>query len=219
MALNTEKARFNMVEQQVRTWDVLDQRVLDVLRTVPREDFVPSRYRRLAFADVRIPLAQGQVMMKPVEEGRMLQGLKIQAGERVLEIGTGSGFITACLAALGAEVLSIEIFPELVERASNKLERAGVRGAVVQQGDALKLGSVKQRFDAIVMTASAAEVPSNLLELVKVGGRVFAVRGQAPAMEAVCVHQPAPRRWQIDSLFETDLPRLIGAEDRPSFEF
>lgn len=219
MALNLEKARFNMVEQQVRTWDVLDHRVLDVLRTVPREDFVPSRYRRLAFTDVRIPLAQGQVMMKPVEEGRMLQGLDIQAGQRVLEIGTGSGFISACLSALGAEVVSLEIFPELAERAATKLERAGVKNVEVRQADGLHCGDFSDRFDAVVVTASVAVMPPRLMELVKTGGLIFAVCGQTPAMEAVCMRQTAPRRWDTQSLFETDLPRLIGAEDPPTFEF
>ena len=219
MALNLEKARFNMVEQQVRTWDVLDHRVLDVLRTVPREDFVPSRYRRLAFTDVRIPLAQGQVMMKPVEEGRMLQGLNVQSGQKVLEIGTGSGFISACLATLGAEVVSLEIVPELAERAAAKLEKAGIKGVDVRQADGLRCGDFAERFDIVVVTASAPAMPPSLMELVKTGGLIFAVCGHAPAMEAVCMRQTAPRRWDTESLFETDLPRLIGAEDQPTFEF
>lgn len=218
MALNLDRARFNMIEQQIRTWDVLDGRVLEVMGDVPREDFVPARYRKLAFADLRIPLGHGQVMMKPVEEGRMLQALAIQPGERVLEIGTGSGFIAACLAALGAQVTSVEILDELADAAAARLNRLGFEGVHTMTADGLaELGL--EPFDALVVTASSAELPSALLSKVKPGGRLFGVRGQAPAMEAVCLRQLGPGRWLPESLFETDLPRLSGAEDKPVFEF
>jgi protein-L-isoaspartate(D-aspartate) O-methyltransferase len=219
MSLNLEQARFNMVEQQVRTWEVLDPRVLEVLRSVPREDFVPSRYRKLAFSDLRIPLACGQLMMKPLEEGRMLQALAIQPGERVLEIGTGSGFTAACLAALGADVVSLEIHAELAESAHRRLKRAGYPGIEIIAVDACDDFTPAGLFDAVVLTASAAEIPAHMLGWVRTGGRLFGVRGQGPAMEAVCLHQRAEGRWLADSLFETDLPRLIGAEDRPVFQF
>ncbi|OAB57076.1 protein-L-isoaspartate O-methyltransferase [Leptolyngbya valderiana BDU 20041] len=218
MSLNLDQARFNMVEQQVRTWEVLDPRVLDILRDVPREDFVPSRYRKLAFADLRIPLDQGQVMMKPLEEGRALQALAIEPGQRVLEIGTGSGFLAACMAGLGGEVVSVEIHAELAESAAARLERLQVRGVEVIQADALKGFAPDGVFDAVVVTGSARQVPDAFKAWVAPGGRLFAVRGDSPAMEAVCLTRRGDR-WADDSLFETDLPRLIGAEDRPEFDF
>ncbi len=218
MALNLDQARFNMIEQQVRTWDVLDGRVLDVLRDVPREDFVPVRYRKLAFADLRIPLGHGQVMMKPVEEGRMLQALDVQPGEQVLEIGTGSGFVTACLSALGARVTSVEIIGELADAAAVRLDRLGFGSVKAMCADGLDELELDP-FDALVVTASCVELPSALLSKVKVGGRLFGIRGHEPAMEAVCLRQLGPDRWLPESLFETDLPRLVGAEDKPIFEF
>ena len=220
MSLNIEKARFNMIEQQVRTWDVLDGAVLDVLKNVPREDFVPSRYRRLAFADLRIPLAMSQVMMKPVEEGRMLQALDVQAGQSVLEIGTGSGFVAACLSGLGGQVLSIDIYPELAETAAARLDRLGYSDVEVRCDDLFSEGFDPGRlFDRIVVTASAAEVPDRLLDWVAPSGRIFVVRGDSPAMEAICLNLNEKDGWDTLSLFETDLPRLVGAEDRPTFEF
>ncbi len=220
MSLNIEQARFNMIEQQVRTWDVLDLRVLDVLRAVPREDYVPSRYRRMAFADLRLPLAMGQVMMKPIEEGRMLQALDVEPEHTVLEIGTGTGFTAACLAALGAKVLSIDLYPELADPAAARLERLGVDAVEVRCADALA-GDFEpgRRFDRVVVTASAGRIPERMLEWVSPGGRLFFVRGDSPAMEAVCLHRDGQDGWTTDSLFETDLPRLAGAEDAPAFEF
>ncbi|MFW5815617.1 MAG: protein-L-isoaspartate O-methyltransferase family protein [Wenzhouxiangella sp.] len=220
MSMNIEQARFNMIEQQVRTWDVLDSAVLDVLGRVPREDFVPSRYRRLAFADLRIPLAMEQSMMKPVEEGRMLQALALEAGHSVLEIGTGTGFSAACMAALGGRVLSIDIHAELADTAAARLERLGVADVEVRCSDVFDADFNPGRgFDRVVVTASAAEIPARLRDWVKPGGRLFAVRGCSPAMEAVCLHRDAQEGWTTESLFETDLPRLVGAEDRPAFEF
>lgn len=220
MALDIEQARFNMIEQQVRPWNVLDLRVLDVLKAVPREDFVPSRYRRMAFADLRLPLAQGQVMMKPVEEGRMLQALAIEEGQKVLEIGTGSGFSAACLSALGAEVLSVELFPELADSARARLDRLGYKAVETRCADALSADFQPGRsFDRVVVTASAAEIPQALLNWVAPGGRLFIVRGLPPAMEAVCLHRDSAGSWTTDSLFETDLPRLVGAEDAQVFNF
>ena len=220
MALDIEQARFNMIEQQVRTWDVLDERVLDVLKTVPREDFAPSRYRRMAFADLRLPLAMGQVMMKPVEEGRMLQALDVGSGQDVLEIGTGSGFTAACLSVLGGRVLTIDLYPELADSAAARLDRLGYSAVEVRQADALDAEFRPGRlFDRVVVTASMAEIPAVMLDWVAPGGRLFAVRGHSPAMEAVCLERDAGGQWRADSLFETDLPRLVGAEDLPVFDF
>ena len=225
MALNIEQARFNMIEQQIRTWEVLDQRVLDTLKAVHREEFVPSKYRRMAFMDVRIPLGQAQVMLKPVEEGRLLQALNLSPGQTVLEVGTGYGFLTACLAHLGGQVMSLEVIPKFVEAAKARLSNAAVDDVAIIEGDALDeafmdsgvLGSGE--FDCVVTTSSAAEVPQGLMKRVSVGGRLVAIRGQSPAMEAVCLHRAGPGQWTTESLFETDVPRLIGAEDVPQFEF
>lgn len=220
MALDIEQARFNMIEQQVRTWDVLDERVLEVLREVPREDFAPARYRRMAFADLRLPLAMGQVMMKPVEEGRMLQALAVEPGHRVLEIGTGSGFTAACLSALGGQVSSVELYPELAEPAAARLKRLGYDAVEVIGADALgREFEPAGPFDRVVVTASMAGIPDRMLDWVAPGGRLFAVRGHSPAMEAVCLVREAASGWRTDSLFETDLPRLVGAEDAPVFDF
>jgi len=219
MSINLEQARVNMIEQQVRTWEVLDPQVLEALQEVPREDFAPADYRRLAFSDLRIPLPHGQVMMKPIEEGRMLQALEIEPGQRVLEIGTGSGFMAACLAYLGASVLTIDLYEELTERAQRRFKRLSIEGVEVRQADALGDFDPGETFDAIAVTASAAEVPERFRRWVKPGGRLFAVRGFSPVMEAISMIRSDHDHWQIDSLFDTDLPRLVGAEDRPQFEF
>ena len=220
MATNIEQARFNMIEQQVRTWDVLDERALDALKAVPREDFVPSRYRKLAFMDVRIPLGYEQVMMKPVEEGRVLQALNLQPGQSVLEIGTGSGFLAACMAYLGARVTTLEIIPDIAESATRRLERSETNNVTVLKADGLSPDDLPQgAFDCVVITGSSADVPELLKAKVSIGGCLFAIRGDSPAMEAICMKQTAAGDWSVDSLFETDIPRLVGAEDAPTFEF
>lgn len=219
MTSNLERARYNMIEQQIRTWEVLDAAVLDVLREVPREDFVPARYRKLAFSDLRIPLGQGQVMMKPIEEGRMLQSLALDKQHRVLEIGTGSGFITACLSRLAGDVVSMDILPAFADSARERLKRMGIENTEVVAADALGDFTPEGIFDAVVVTGSVAEVPQRFTDWVTDGGRLFIVRGHSPAMEAVCLIQLGGGRFHPESLFETDLPRLIGAEDAPVFEF
>ncbi|WP_206212152.1 protein-L-isoaspartate O-methyltransferase [Wenzhouxiangella sp. XN79A] len=217
--MNLEHARSNMIEQQVRTWDVLDARVLDVLRTVPREDYAPAAHRKLAFSDLRIPLDGHQVMMKPIEEGRCLQSLALEGGETVLEIGAGSGFLTACLAALGAEVISLEILESLVDQARRALDAHGVERVDVRHADALEARFDEASFDAIVVTASVSAIPDSFGGWLKPGGRMFIVRGASPAMEALRVTRTGSGRLAEESLFDTDLPRLIGAEDVPKFEF
>ena len=217
--MNLEQARANMINQQVRSWEVLDERVLDALREVPREEFVPARHRKLAFSDLRVPLGHDQVMMKPIEQGRMLQSLGLRDGERVLEIGTGSGFITACLARLGGEVTSLEVVEALAEQARSNLDMQDVEGPDLRVADALAADFDRETFDAIVVTASAASVPEKFVEWLKPGGRMFIVRGYSPAMEAVLLTRTESGRLAEQSLFDTDLPRLIGAEDAPVFEF
>lgn len=217
--MNLERARANMIHHQIRCWEVLDGRVLDVLGEVPREEFVPTRHRKLAFSDLRVPLGHDQVMMKPNEQGRLLQSLGLEGREHVLEVGTGSGFLTACLARLAGRVTSIEILESLAEQARATLDAQGVEGLELMVGDALQAGFGDARFDVVVVSASVASIPDPIVRWLRPGGRLFIVRGQSPAMEAVAVTRTASGRLSEKSLFETDLPRLIGAEDPPAFKF
>jgi protein-L-isoaspartate(D-aspartate) O-methyltransferase len=217
--VNLEQARSNMIQQQVRTWQVLDVRVLDALEATPREDFVPPRHRKLAFSDLRIPLAHDQIMMRPVEQGRLLQGLALNGSEKVLEVGSGSGFLTACLARLAAEVTSIEIFEDLAEQARANLEGHGVKGLDLRAGDVFAQQFSPGSFDAVVVSCSVARVPTLFTDLLAPGGRLFIVCGQSPAMEARVLSRDASGALTSEGLYETDLPRLIGAEDVPTFQF
>jgi protein-L-isoaspartate(D-aspartate) O-methyltransferase len=217
--MNFEQARFNMVEQQIRPWEVLDSRVLRLLENIHREDFVPVRYRKLAFADLAVPLACGQVMMRPKIEGRMLQALALDADETVLEIGTGSGFVTACLAALAKHVVSVEIYPELHEEAALKLKDKGVDNVELFVGDVMNGWQPEQAHDVVVVTGSVQSVPEAFLGWVNPGGRLFVVTGESPAMETRLLKRLDATEWTGESLFETDLPRLVNAEAPPEFEF
>jgi len=217
--LNLEQARTNMIDQQIRSWEVLDSRVLEILRETPREEFVPTRHRKIAFSDLRIPLGHDQVMMKPIEQGRLLQGLALTEGEKVLEVGTGSGFLTACLAKLTGNVTSIEIIGDIAEQAMANLEARAPEGVDLKTGDVLDAGFGDGEFDAIVVTASAASIPEQFVRWLRPGGRLFIVRGKSPAMEAVVVTRSESGRLSEQSLFDTDLPRLIGAEDATVFSF
>jgi protein-L-isoaspartate(D-aspartate) O-methyltransferase len=217
--MNFEQARFNMVEQQIRPWEVLDGRVLSLLENIHREDFVPVRYRKLAFADLAIPLDCGQVMMRPKIEARMLQALALGEDETVLEIGTGSGFITACLAALAKRVVSVEIFPELHEEAALKLKDKSIRNVELFVGDVMNGWQPEQAHDVVVVTGSVPSVPEQFLGWVNPGGRLFVVTGESPAMEARLLNRLDATAWTEESLLETDLPRLIHSEPAPEFEF
>lgn len=217
--MNLEQARTNMIKQQLRTWEVLDSRVLEVLGTVPREDFVPPRHRKLAFSDMRLPLGHNQIMMKPSEQGRLLQSLALEGGERVLEVGTGSGFLTACLARLAGSVTSIEILDSLAERAAETLSAHEIEDVELRTGDILQAEFAPGSFDVVVVTSSVASVPENLTSLIRPGGRMFIVRGHSPAMEALLLTRTRSGKLSETSLFDTDLPRLIGAEDAPRFHF
>lgn len=217
--MNFEQARFNMVEQQIRPWEVLDSRVLSLLENIHREDFVPVRYRKLAFADLAIPLDGGQVMMRPKIEARMLQALQLGEDETVLEIGTGSGFITACLAALAKRVVSVEIFRELHEEAALKLKDKAIRKVELFVGDVMNGWQPEQAHDVVVVTGSVPDVPEQFLGWVNPGGRLFVVTGESPAMEARLLTRLGATEWTEESLLETDLPRLINSEPAPRFEF
>ncbi|GAB2624060.1 protein-L-isoaspartate O-methyltransferase family protein [Novilysobacter erysipheiresistens] len=211
------KARELMVEQQVRPWDVLDPRVLDVLATLPREDFVPAAHRALAYTDIALPLAHGEHMMKPVVEGRTLQALALNPGDHVLEIGTGSGYLTACLARLARDVISLEQHADLADTARANLHGHRLGNVDVLHADAFAYDT-DRRFSAICVTAAVDAIPAKFVEWLQPGGRMFVVRGRSPAMEAVLLHNDAGQP-RIESLFETDLPYLAGAAPQPVFEF
>jgi protein-L-isoaspartate(D-aspartate) O-methyltransferase len=216
MSIDFELARFNLVEQQVRPWEVLDTRVLDVMTKVRREDFVQPRHRKLAFSDVALPLEHGEFMMKPVVEGRMLQALELGDGDEVLEIGTGSGFITACLCNLARAVVSIDIHGDFVSRARARLQGLSFNNVRIEQADALDFRPGKL-FDAVCVTAAVAEIPAAFSSWLRPGGRLFFVQGHSPAMEAMLVRMDGEGRMRSDSLFETDIPYLRGAEPRARF--
>lgn len=216
MSLDFEQARSSMVRQQVRPWEVLDPRVLDVLGTVKREDFVPPRYRPMAFADMALPLEHGEMTMKPVVEGRMLQALELAPSDEVLEIGTGSGFITACLAYLVRDVVSIDIHSVFVERAQAHADAMGIGNLRVAVADALQYRP-ERLFDAVAVTGAVASVPANFLSWLKPNGRLFVVLGHSPVQRAVLLRADAEGRIGEEGLFETDLPYLIGAEPMARF--
>ena len=217
--MNFEQARFNMVEQQIRPWEVLDQDVLDLLMTVKREEFVPAVYRDLAFTEVEIPIGCGQVMLKPVIEGKVLQALRLGKADSVLEIGTGSGYFAALLAARTEWVRTIEIEPELVKLASANLARNGVENVVVVQGDGIGGWAERAPYDVIVVSGGLPFVPQALLEQLKVGGRLFAFVGEAPVMKARLVTCEAEGRFRTEDIFETVVPMLKDAPQRDGFSF
>lgn len=216
--MNIEQARFNMIEQQIRPWEVLDQRVLDVMACIPREDFAPSRYRNLAFADVAIPLGHGQAMMRPNLEGRLLQALNPQPPDTILEVGTGSGYLTACLAGLGARVVSVDIFPEFTAAAEDKLNAHGVDNVTLYSGDAAQ-GWGDYRYDVIALTGSLPVLPERWRQQLVIGGRLFVIIGQDPIMEALLITRLGEQEWTEESLFETQLPPLLNVEKPSRFAF
>lgn len=214
----TMQAREQMIEQQVRAWDVLDARVLETLRRVPREAFVAPQHRFLAFADVEIPLPRGQHMLRPSVVGRLLQALALTGGERVLEVGTGSGFVTACLRAGGASVRSLEIFPELAEIARRNVAALGLRDVEVLTQDATQLDPVT-RYDAIAITASLPVPDERFQRQLAIGGRLFVVVGEPPVMEARLIRRIAAEAWGTESLFETVIDPLVHATRPQGFVF
>ncbi|MCR6663847.1 MAG: protein-L-isoaspartate O-methyltransferase [Luteimonas sp.] len=220
MTFDYAKARELMVEQQVRPWDVLDARVLEALSTLEREAFVPELHRTLAYADVALPIGHGEQMMKPVLEGRALQALLPQADEDVLEIGAGSGYLAACLGFLARDVVAIERHADLADAAQARLRAQSIRNVRVEAADAFAW-ETDRRFDAICVSAAVDAIASRFVEWLRPGGRLFVVRGRAPAMEAVLAHRMGDdvNDLRIESLFETELPYLAGAAPAPEFKF
>jgi protein-L-isoaspartate(D-aspartate) O-methyltransferase len=213
-----EQARFNMVEQQIRTWEVLDQRVLDLLFAVKREEFVPPAYKALAFADLELPLGNGARMWTPKMEARVVQELTLRTNDRVLEIGTGSGYLTALLASLSGDVTSVEIDSALAGGAAHRLARLGFANARVDVGDGAR-GFGNDTYDVIVLTGSTPLLPERFFEQLAPGGRLFAVVGEAPAMSARLVREDAPGARVPVDLFETVVAPLVNALAPARFEF
>lgn len=211
-------AREQMIEHQVRAWDVLNERVLDTLRKVPREAFVPPQHRFLAYADMEVPLPGGQHMLRPSVVGRLLQALQLGGTERVFEVGTGSGFVTACLRTAGAAVQSIEILPELAEMARRNLAALGMRDIEVLTGDAMQY-EPQGRFEAIAVTASLPVYDPRFQNWLAIGGRLFVVVGEAPVMEARLIRRVSEDAWTTESLFETVIDPLVDAIRPVEFTF
>ena len=216
--MQTLDAREQMIEQQVRAWDVLDERVLDVMRRVPRELFVPHGQRYRAYADAEVPLPQGQHMLRPSVVGRLLQALLPQSGEQVLQIGAGSGFVTACLRAMATRVRALEIFPELAEAARRNLALFGVRDVEVVDADAVQ-GDGGARYDVIALTASLPVYDARFERMLAPGGRLFVVVGEPPVMDARLVRRASEDAVTTRSLFETVIDPLVNAVRPPEFTF
>ena len=217
--MNLEQARFNMIEQQIRPWDVLDSQVLQLLAVVKREDFVPAAHRALAFADMEIPLPGGQCMLTPRVEARMLQDLAVRKHEKVLEIGAGSGYMAALLAHKAQRVISLEIIPELAAMARNNLQKAGIHNAEARLGDGSKGIPVEGPFDVIVLSGSVADIPQSLLANLKVGGRLAAIVGDEPMMRATFITRTAEAAFQTSQPWDTVAPRLVNFPESSRFTF
>ena len=221
--MNVEQARFNMIEQQIRPWDVLEPSVLGLLARVRREDFVPDAHEALAFVDTPVPLIegspQGTCMLEPRVEARMLQELRLQPSDRVLEVGTGSGFMACLLAGLAGDVTSLEIRAELAAQARENLRQAGVDNARVLHADGSTGHAQGGPFDAIVLSGSVAEVPAALLQQLKVGGRLLAIVGQQPIMRARLFTRSADNAFSHVDLFDTVAPRLLNFPEPSRFKF
>jgi protein-L-isoaspartate(D-aspartate) O-methyltransferase len=217
--VNVEQARFNMIEQQIRPWDVLDPAVLSLLTVVKREDFVPQAYRSLAFVDTEVPLPGGQCMLAPRVEARLLQELAVHKHERVLEIGAGSGHMAALLAHRAQHVVTMEIRPELARLAATNLQRAAVVNVDVRTGDGSRGIAAEGPFDVIVLSGSVAEVPQTLLAQLKVGGRLVGIVGQQPVMRATLITRGSEHGYASVELFDTVAQRLDGFDEPTRFSF
>ena len=221
--MNIETARFNMIEQQIRPWEVLDGQVLSLLSIVKRENFVPLAHKALAFADMEIPLqssgSKGQCMLAPKVEARLLQDADIKATDKVLEVGTGSGYMAALLAHQAASVLSFEIDPALAQMARTHLQNEGIANVEVRQADGSHGAPADGPFDVIVLSGSVPDVPQHLLKQLKLGGRLLAIVGEEPVMRASVITRNSEQQWQTSEPWDTMAPRLQGFPEHNRFSF
>lgn len=216
--MSKEMARSQMVRQQVRTRYVFDQNVLELMQTLPRDQFVSKQYEDLAYADVQLPLAHSQVMMTPGMEGCLLQSLELESTDRVLEVGTGSGFLTACLASLSASVVSIDIFDDLLATAATNLERVELENVTLENMDATVM-LPDGPFDAIAVTGSVPSIDTRFVDLLSPGGRLYLIVGAPPMMEAFLIVRGQNSEWYGNSMFETEIPALISERQDMGFTF
>ena len=221
--MNLEQARFNMVEQQIRSWDVVDQAVLDVLHELPREVYVPERFEQLAYADMQLPLGHDQVMLPPVLEGRLLQAMQLQPDDRVLEVGTGSGYLTACIAALSGSVVSIDLFPDFIDQAHKNLSAISYREQDLSERIELRQADVfadfnpGERFNAVIVTGAVEQVPGHFVDWLADAARMFIIVGTSPNMQAQLLSRRGGGAVISEGLLETDVPLLV--RDRPAKPF
>ena len=215
---NVEQARFNMIEQQIRPWQVEDSAVLELLAAVKREDFVPASYKAMAFADMAIPLPGQQVMLAPRQQARLLQDAAVKATDKVLEIGTGSGFTTALLARQAQRVISLEINPELADLARANLQRASIHNAEVRCADGAQGAAAEAPFDVILLGGSVYEVPPALLKQLQVGGRLVAIVGSEPIMHATVITRTSETNFKSDQKWDDNAPRLQNFPQPSSFK-
>lgn len=219
MMTNAQQARFNMIEQQIRPAEVLDGRVLDTIALISRHEFVPPEYVNLAYADTAIPLGHGQSMMPPILEARMLQALNVQHHDKVLEVGTGSGYTTALLSKLAKQVVSVEIVPELQARARESLEKQGIDNVILEIGDAAKGWQAQAPYSAIAVTGSMPVLAEEFKQQLNIGGRLFAIVGRSPVMSALLITRIDENNWSREVLFETEVPMLKNALQPSLFIF
>ncbi len=216
---NYKTARFNMVEQQVRPWDVIDQRVLKIMQELPREQFVSDEYKGLAYADIAVPMDNGEHMLKPTLVGRLLQALAIKPTDSILEIGTGTGYITACLAKLGAKVNSVEIDENLLSQAGDNLAKLGISNVMLTSGDAMTFTPQGAPFDVIAVTGALADCQDILPKMLKTGGRLFFISGEPPVMQAMLIERVSDDAFHQEIIFETEIETLQNIQQKPAFTF
>ncbi len=216
--MNVEKARHNMIEQQIRPWDVLDEQVLELIADTPREAFVPEEHRALAFTDIEIPLGKGRHMLAPRVEARIRQAINVQPGDKVLEVGTGSGYLTALLARRAAHVYSVDIDPAMLSMAEENLNSQGIDNVTLEEGDAARGWDAHVPYDVIVLGGSVAQLDPSLKHALNGGGRMFAVVGEGPAMNAVLITRTGGAEWAEEELFEIELEPLENSAAPHSFE-
>ncbi|MCK8516675.1 protein-L-isoaspartate O-methyltransferase [Methylonatrum kenyense] len=217
--MNLEKARFNMIEQQVRTWDVLDPGVLDIMERLPRHEFVTPEHRDLAYSDLELPMGHGEVMLTPKLQGRILQALGASPVEQILEIGTGNGYLTACLAAMGAHVHSVDIHQPFLDTAARHLRQAEVQNVTLVEGDAAEGWDDGRRYDAIAVTGSLPRFHEGFHRSLTIGGRLFLIVGEAPTMEGLLITRVSETQWSRESILDTSIPPLVGAPRSTGFHF